>query len=576
MKSFLYTLVFFSLWLSAESAFAQWSSDPNVNLAIADTSGSQELPKIAATSDGGCYVAWFDNRTSPYKVYMQRLNAQGVKQWAPQGLLVSANPQSSSLVDWDLAVDDSNNAIVVFTDTRNGGPINPFAYKITSQGTFAWGANGVQLSDSFSVFQANPKVVKTSDGNFVITWIFASTPRKVALQKLNAAGVKQWGAGPIFLSGTGTENLDYPLLVASDNGSVILQNSGYNGTAVSPSNYRIYARKLSSAGTPVWGANPDTVYGLFRVSGFFVPKIFSDGNNGAFCLWQDERGFANSTSYVQHITSAGTKMFPIDGTAGSTLAGRLHNDAWVSYTPSTGETYMFWYETNSSAQNLYGVYGQTFSTNGTRQWSDSGKAFKTLAPSTQPSFIRTFAKDSAAVVYYLEISTGQNRLVKGFKTDRNGNVLWGGVILSVSSATSGKGRLTGAFTSTGNSLLTWADSRVDANGVYAQELNFNGQLGVITGANQIGGRPEEFSLGQNYPNPFNPSTNIEFRIANFGFVSLKVFDLLGREVATLVNEAKPAGTYDVTFNANNLSSGVYFYQLQASEFVQVRKMILAK
>jgi hypothetical protein len=88
--------------------------------------------------------------------------------------------------------------------------------------------------------------------------------------------------------------------------------------------------------------------------------------------------------------------------------------------------------------------------------------------------------------------------------------------------------------------------------------------------------PTEFSLAQNYPNPFNPSTTIRFVVPVSGFVSLKVFDLLGREVATLVDEKKDAGSYEVTFDGKNLSSGVYFYRLQAGEFVQTKKLLLQK
>ena len=85
-----------------------------------------------------------------------------------------------------------------------------------------------------------------------------------------------------------------------------------------------------------------------------------------------------------------------------------------------------------------------------------------------------------------------------------------------------------------------------------------------------------FELQQNYPNPFNPTTNIGFRIAGFEFVNLKVYDVLGNEVATLVNEEKSAGVYEVEFNASNLPSGVYFYRLQAGSFNQIKKMILIK
>ncbi len=90
--------------------------------------------------------------------------------------------------------------------------------------------------------------------------------------------------------------------------------------------------------------------------------------------------------------------------------------------------------------------------------------------------------------------------------------------------------------------------------------------------------PTEFVLYQNYPNPFNPSTSIQYAISSMQFVTLKVYDLLGREVATLVNEEKPAGSYNVEFRMQNLelSSGIYFYKLQAGSFVETKKMILLK
>jgi len=88
--------------------------------------------------------------------------------------------------------------------------------------------------------------------------------------------------------------------------------------------------------------------------------------------------------------------------------------------------------------------------------------------------------------------------------------------------------------------------------------------------------PMEFSLLQNYPNPFNPTTKISFQIPVNGFVTLKVYDILGNAVATLVNEKKSAGNYEVKFDASNLASGFYFYEINADNFKQVRKMMLIK
>ena len=86
----------------------------------------------------------------------------------------------------------------------------------------------------------------------------------------------------------------------------------------------------------------------------------------------------------------------------------------------------------------------------------------------------------------------------------------------------------------------------------------------------------DFRLEQNYPNPFNPNTKIKYRIPEFEFVSLKVLDVIGNEVATLVNEHKSEGDYEVNFDASNLSSGAYFYTIEVGSFVETKKMILLK
>ena len=101
-------------------------------------------------------------------------------------------------------------------------------------------------------------------------------------------------------------------------------------------------------------------------------------------------------------------------------------------------------------------------------------------------------------------------------------------------------------------------------------------FGVVSDVEDEQNLPKDFVLYQNYPNPFNPSTKIRFRILEFGFVSLKVYDVLGNEIATLVNEAKPAGSYEVEFSGIGLSTGVYFYRLTAADYSASKKLILLK
>jgi len=88
--------------------------------------------------------------------------------------------------------------------------------------------------------------------------------------------------------------------------------------------------------------------------------------------------------------------------------------------------------------------------------------------------------------------------------------------------------------------------------------------------------PSGFSLSQNYPNPFNPATQIDYSVATAGNVKLAIYDLLGREIITLINEYKKPGKYSISFNASSLSSGAYFYSLQAGSYTERRKMILLR
>ncbi len=568
---FIYSLLL--ILLICSPSYSQWSADPSVNLKVSDLSGEQVLPKIAKTNDGGCYIVWFDQRSGSYHVYLQKFNSAGVPQFAADGLLISSNPQSSSLVNYDMIADDSNNAIIVFTDTRSG-TVNPFAYKISPAGTFLWGPNGVTLTDSAGTFQPNPKVAQTSDGSYVVTWIWSTTPQKVAMQKLNNTGVKQWGAGPIKLAGGPGETFTYPSLVRSDAGSVIMMWTKYTGTFISPGNYRLFTQKFSSAGSPVWNGTQDTVYHLGNVTGFFVPSIYSDGNNGAFYVWQDDRSSTNTqTSYVQRFNSAGVPQFPVNGSASSTEAATNKFSAAIAYAPSTGETFMFWKHTNS-LQSMQGVYGQKFNSAGVRQWTDNGKVFLPLGTDEVITMTAAALDTNIHLYYNLGIGSG-NQNIKALKTGTSGVMQWGGII-TPGSSTSSKGGLVGTLNSTRMSIVAWSDGRLDGGGIYAQNINPNGTFGGPTGIINNGSTPDAFRLDQNYPNPFNPETNINFSLPEVSDVSLTIYNSLGQKVYTLQEKNISTGSHSLNWNASGFPSGVYFYKLEAENFSDTKKMLLVK
>ncbi|MEJ2616351.1 MAG: YCF48-related protein [Ignavibacteriaceae bacterium] len=162
---------------------------------------------------------------------------------------------------------------------------------------------------------------------------------------------------------------------------------------------------------------------------------------------------------------------------------------------------------------------------------------------------------------------------KGFEIERKTDNLWKTI-----GFVSGKGTTTNTskyyFTDdlkneSYNGSIAYRLKQVDFNGTY----KYSNEVAVIVNSN-----PEKYSLMQNFPNPFNPSTVIKYSVKENTHVILKIFDMLGREVSTLLDEEKPAGTYKINFDASKagLSSGTYFYTIKAGNFIQTKKMLLLK
>ena len=678
MKSnFLLVVLICSVFFFLDNSItnAQWSNNPAVNLTVCDTTGEQALAKIGSTSDGGTYISWFDNRSGSYAVYLQRLDPLGNKMWAPNGLLISSNPQSTSLVDWDLLVDDNDNAIIAFTDTRNSGNLNPFVYAISPAGNFLWGANGIDLNPTTS-YQANPKLAQTDDGNIVVAWIISSTRSQVGLQKISSiGGTKLWGTNPIILQ-SATEGYGYPDIVTSDSGGVVLFHTATTGSFPAQT-VKLRAKKISSTGTVSWAVN---IQDLGKIAAFTVPKVYSDKNNGGLISWHDDRDNNSlQSAFVQRVSSSGSLYFPVDGAEASLLGNRNKFNPVVAFDNTTDETYVFWMETEPN-QNQNGISGQKLSSNGTRQWTDNAKIFKDLsvALTTSISYLTSEMGNSRAYLYYLEGNgSGLNDKVEGFACDAAGDFLWTGNFTVLSNVSSDKLQMVSTVDVYKNCKLAWGDKRLDAQGIYAQDINPDGQLGnsvtpvelasfsanasnnsvilswiTATELNNSGfeiercalsagrqawskigfvngngttsephsysfvdenissgnpayrtGRysyrlkqidfdgtfsysniieidlslPQTFSLEQNYPNPFNPSTKISWHSPISGWQSIKLYDVLGREVETIIEGFFEAGVHSKLYTVNSsLTSGVYFYKLQAGSFTETKKMMLMK
>jgi hypothetical protein len=462
-------------------ARADWSDDPLQNLGIAVAAGDQALPKLAETSEGGCYISWFDNRSGSYCVYMQRLNSIGEAQWAPNGMLISSHTQMTWLVDYDMTVDQNDNAVVVFSDIRSGGTndLDVFAYKIAPDGTFLWGPDGIGLSEAVNAdFEPAPKVTATSDGNFVFGWNKSGATEIICFQKISAGGQKMWGPDGFTLSGASGESLNAPDLVAAEDDRVIALWKNSTGPPWAPTTH-LYTQKFDNDGTALWGPSGVLIYNLGAITAWSYPLIHPDGNDGAFYTWYDAPTLAEFNVWVQHVDAGGNMVFPLNGVKASTNSvDRLHMYPTLSYLPASDELFVFWVEENGS-QSQYGVYGQKFSPQGNRLWTDSGMEFVGLG-GDQISFVVSEAGFNSIFIGYFIDAT--NSAVKAFRIKADGQLLCG--IEELSSGTlGGKDDLLLVVNNEDRAFCTWDDGRNDIGDIYAQNMDPHGSLGNSLTAN---------------------------------------------------------------------------------------------
>lgn len=555
MKRYLLFILFFAAL--SFSGLAQWSSDPTVNLMIADTTGEQDLPKSVSCPDGSTYISWFDSRGGSYAVYMQRLNPEGVKLWGSQGLLISNNPQNSSLVDYDLTCDAQSNAIVVFTDIRSGD-LDVFAYKISPAGQFLWGANGVALS-SGTGYEANPTVAVTSDGNVVVAWIYAVNPYKVYMQKLDATGAKQWGATPLIY-GSATEGYNFPKIVPSDNGSVIVSHKVTTGNFPAQT-VKLAAQKFNSSGLAQWGTGGVWVQSLGKVMAFTAQYSESDGANGVIVAWHDDRNSINiQSAWVQRVKSDGTLAFPANGAECATTSGIHKWNPVAAKLTGSDEVMAFWRFTNSD-QNQDGLAVQKFSASGVRQFTDDGITLRAMTGTANiVGYDLAAISNSAYIVYNVGNSAGLSNTVQGLMINSSGTNAWGST-MPLSSLVSDKGRLQMVKDISDAGLAFWTDKRV-GNGIYGQKINTNGTLGNVIVPVELT-RFSSVISGNSVTLEWSTATETN----NAGFTlerkSASGSWIKAAEIQGAGTSTKPV---EYRFSDNNLTPGTYNYRLIQRDF----------
>lgn len=293
--------------------------------------------------------------------------------------------------------------------------------------------------------------------------------------------------------------------------------------------------------------------------------------------WKTQTQNAGST-VISYIGSTRFKNDQVDVQTHGMLWSGTHQTPWYRYQTS-GEWYQVWYDNDTSlglkynladAKNYMGIGMWALGYDGARPelWNEIQRRYYFVVPVELTSF--TASNVSNNIILNWQTTTETNNL--GFYVERSEASLSDNNWIQISFI-EGNGTSTlinnysfiDDVTFLPASKVKYRLKQVDYDGSF----NYSNEI-------EIEILPHNFSLSQNFPNPFNPSTEIRYQIAEAGRVTLKVFDVLGNEIKTLVEELKEPGSYFVDFNGNNFPSGIYYYRLQTGSYSETKKMILLK
>jgi hypothetical protein len=366
--------------------------------------------------------------------------------------------------------------------------------------------------------------------------IFAGTYSGVFLSTNSGTS---WSLKKTGLTNTVVQSLTvngFNIYAGTQGGVFLSTNNGTGWTAKNNNLTNTYVLSLGMTGTKIFAGT----------SG----GIFLSTNNGI--NWTDvTNNLANTTVYA--IAFSDTNI--IVGTGGGVFLSTNQGINWTNTTNGLNNSWVW--SLGVSGSDVFA--GTVKAGVWTRPLSELG------LPVELTSF-SAYAKGDIISLYW-ETATEINNM--GFNVERSANKSDWTKIAYVQ----------GNQNSTTIRAYSYLDKSVSKSGKYYYRLKQIDNNGSYKYSNIIEVdfiAPSVFNLSQNFPNPYNPSTMIKYQIPKSAFVNLKVYDILGKEVATLVNEDKVVGSYEINFDASKLASGVYIYQLKANDFAASKKMILIK
>ena len=549
--------------------FTQWSSDPTINTPVCLSPGEQLNPLIIGDGNNGAIICWMDALT--VQVYAQRINSSGYKMWDTPGIRIT--PLSDYHPYYSIIYDQQGGAIITW-EAFNNGDDNIYAQRIDSFGNLLWDTLGVEICIK-PLPQIEPIITFDGIGGAIILWQDRESGAGVCglyAQRINSEGQVLWTANgiPICTSPFQDPIQFHPVIVSDgEAGAIVAWDDTRNA------NTRVYAQRVNSDGSLQWQNNGIQISQLPGEDR--IQAITSVGDNEFVIAWTNGISpYTETDIFAQKITSSGEKKWISSGVPISTSVGNQYYCVIVSDDKSGA---VFSWEDRRSGEA--DIYAQKINSAGVIEWQANG--IPVCSKTNHQMTLRIITdENNGAIICWLD-HDGNNFDVYGQRIDEFGLPKWqsNGVPISI---TIKYDIFIGMISDgLGGAILAWDDQRNGDNNddIFTQRIDENGNLYVTSLNDEFNQtNPALFLLSQNYPNPFNPNTVISYQLPASSDVTLKVYDVLGNEVTTLVNEYKPAGKYEVEFNSSpgirDLASGIYFYQLKAGDYIITKKMILLK
>ncbi len=453
-------------------AQAGWSDDPGQNLLVADRPDDQILVKIGPSTDGGCYLSWYDNADGGYDVTLQKLDASGVEQWPHNGMRI-ADTGFDWVTDYSLAVTPDDQALLAFRDDRFGGE-RITAVRVAPNGAMLWGEDGLEI-DSSTDFLGPPKIVSTSDQQVVVAWTHGN---EIRLRRLDRAGQAVWQRDVVLRDQSGAQQMLADLQPTAD-GAVIV-SWVHTQSFLAPRH--LYAQKLDRQGLALWGAaeatsdvrKPLVIFdsGTLQYGNF--PPFIADQAGGAVFAWYETDPLLQTR--VQHVRADGSLRFPANGIPAAVPDPEIERvEPALAYDPATQDIYVFWREMPHSGPLAQAIVGQRISgeKGGTRAWGPDGRVFEPPI-AHEVTQLKAAAFSGGVLLAYAETLGHNDERLWIRRLDPAGKSLWPAERVAVSEVASSKSRLEMAISRAGFAILGWQDGRSGDENIYVQNVNADG------------------------------------------------------------------------------------------------------